>query len=223
MKNFIVKLFSLICAVIFLSQSAVLFLIWSGRVSLRDIIDFGNSLLQTSRHADILAGSAIAFLSIGLIFFYRAMKRTVRLKAIVVKNKGEIVRIPVNTVRDFVYQIIEKNPYLKEPNVVIHKKGKWIYINVLCAYTGETPVQEEINTLKEILRGEIGRVFGFSYLKIDFQLEGIRITYSGADFESEESDGTLDDNEALASDQQPDSTSAEAINQGSNKQMPWER
>ena len=95
------------------------------------------------------------------------------------------MRIPVSTIRAFIIQIIGLNSHLNNIDITINKKGKWIFVNILCAYTGNMPVCQEMHKLKEVLRGEIKRVFEFPYLKINFQLDGINIdhTDNGSDDE----------------------------------------
>lgn len=177
MKNFFLKIFLFICAVIFLTESALLFLVYFGRISFDHVAAFFTLYGQTPGRAGVLVGFAFGFLCIGLIFLFRVSRTTRKIHTLFIKDKGEIVRIPVGTIKDFIIQIIEKNSHLSDIDVVITRKRKWIYINVLCAYTGYTPIRSEINEMKEILRGEIKRVFEFPYLKIDFQLVGIRVDY----------------------------------------------
>lgn len=178
MKNFIVKIFLFVCAIVFLAEGVLLSLVCLKRVSPNDISVFYRTLfpdsIGTGRPDSIGTGFAIAFLCIGFILLYNAMRSTGQARTIIIKDRGETVRIPVATIKDFINQIIEKNSHLNNVHIKVDKKGKWVYVHIVCTYTGYTPVRGEMSAVKEILRSEIKRVFEFSYLKIDFHLAGVR-------------------------------------------------
>ena len=236
MKNFISKIFIFFCACLFLSEGLLLGLVRFGHVSLSDATVFYNTLLQTQSRLDLLFGVAAGFLCLGLICLYCALRNNRQPDVLVTKSKGNIVRIPVKTVREYIKQVISRESRLEDVEVAISKKGKWVYVDILCACPGDTPVHEETRRIKETLKKEIKRVFEFTFLKINFQLETVQIvqTQNRSGVKSANTDPIGDQKEPIGQeldlDMEGDSGMDDervieeiAKEKKTHKFMPWER
>jgi len=176
MKNFIIKLFLFLCAVIFISQSILLFMIRMEKISIETIIHSYSSIFQIPFWANFFNSMIGVFLGTGLIlcaFIFR--KKTVT-EEIVIKDKGEFIRIPIETIKALIIQILGNNPRFKEIDIDIFSKGSKTHIILACAYEGSHSVKEEIIESKEILKGELKRILDLSHIHFDFQLGGITVT-----------------------------------------------
>jgi len=107
-----------------------------------------------------------------LIVAFRSKRRQ---KLILIKEKGEILRIPVDEVKDFIDQMLGQNPYLSDFDTTLRNKGKRIYINISSVFNDAVSIRQEVNQIRKILKGELGRVFEFARFKINFQIKGIGI------------------------------------------------
>ncbi len=177
MKKIIIKLFLFICALIFISESAILLMVCFGRFSVDEAVTFYRSLLQVPDRLDILYGVAATFLCLGLILLLGIFRKAGQIRTIEVRDKGEMVRIPVQTIKDFIEQLLRMNGQFNDVDIGIKKKGKWIYIDIEGTYTGQSPIRNEITEVKGTLKGEIKRVFEFSHLRIDFQIDGVQADF----------------------------------------------
>jgi uncharacterized alkaline shock family protein YloU len=144
-----------------------------GYFSADDTVRLYGFLSQAQRGVNILSGFTISLLTIGLIFLYYAIRRTGEAETIVLKDKGQMVHIPAETFKDFINQILEKESSLSDFDTAVHRKGKWIYVDVASNFTGAVPVRRETSQIKEILKSEIERVFELPHFKITFQMKGI--------------------------------------------------
>ncbi len=179
MKNFIFRVFFLICAIIFIAEGAALFAARYWRLSQSDIEAFYAVLLKALRMSDITLAIAAGFLVIGFIFLITVIRiGAKRMKPIVVKNKNGVLYIHVEAVRDFVNQaLVELDQYLSMSNFKtnVHNKGKWIYINVRAISNGLTPIREEITRLETVIKNHVTEVFGIRHIKINFHIKDINI------------------------------------------------
>lgn len=213
MKKIIIKLFLFLCALIFISEGAILLMAYFGWFSVDEATAFYSLLLQTSGWLDILYGVAAAFLCLGLVLLLNIFRKTGPIKTIEVQDKGEMVRIPVKTLKDFIEQIIRMNGRFNDVYIGVKKKGKWIYIDVAGTYTGQSPIHHEITEVKKVLKGEIKRVFEFSHLRIDFQIDGVH-----ADF-WEKNDLREENNEIFSAERGMEETNSETDSPGESGQF----
>lgn len=174
MKKIIIKLFLFMCALIFMLEGAILLMVCLGQFSIDEVTAFYGHLLQTPDWFDILYGITAAFLCFGLILLLGIFRKSGQIETIEVRDKGEMIRIPVKTIEDFINQIIRMNGRFSDVYVGIKKKRKWIHIDIEGTYTGHSPIRNEITEVKNVLKGEIKRVFEFSHLRIDFQVDGVQ-------------------------------------------------
>lgn len=174
MKKIIIKLFLFMCALIFISESVILLIVCFGWFSVDEAATFYSLVLQVPDRLNVLYSVAATFLCLGLILLLGIFRKAGQIKTIEVRDKGEMVRIPVKTIKDFIEQLIRMNGRFSDIYIGIKKKGKWIYIDIEGIYTGQSPIRNEIAEVKNIVKGEIKRVFEFSHLRIDFQVDGVQ-------------------------------------------------
>ena len=177
MKNLILKFYYLVNAIFTIALSMLLFLICLGRISINDITVFYAKLVQTPLWIDILYIVAGIFLCTGLIFVLRLFKKKGNTHEIILKDSGELIRIPARTINDFVLQIINRNENLQDSEMSFTSNGGRVNINIACIYAGHKPVSDEIRDVKEILKGELKRIFKLSNVHIDFNLDSIVIKH----------------------------------------------
>jgi len=177
MKNFFIKLFFYVSFVVFTFEGLILTLMAAGRLSVTRIELF---LASFASHQDsnILFIAAGGFFLFALVFLISALKTYDQPPVIIIKDKNEVLRIPLETIKEFVNQIISMNSHIKNVEMYVTKKKRWVTINILAMYSGCKPVHEEIIKLREIVKGELQRIFEFPFLRINFQLEGISLEHN---------------------------------------------
>ncbi|MEE8423999.1 MAG: hypothetical protein V3S49_05605 [Thermodesulfobacteriota bacterium] len=95
------------------------------------------------------------------------------------------MRIPLDTIKDFVDQILSQSPCMIDFDTVISNAGGWININIFSSFKQVVPIRQEVDRMRVILKQEIERVFGFTHFKINFQMKNINIDQSRNSFSSE--------------------------------------
>lgn len=175
MKNVIMRVFLFGCGTVFIVESIALFMIRMGYFDVSVASQMYNSLFQTTSRLDMLLACAACFGLVGLVLMFRVFWGIGQSKAIIIKDKGEVVRIPAKTIKDFIAQIIDLNSALEDVKMIVKPNRKWIDLKILCSYTGDQPVSTELHRVKEIIKTEMNKVFDFTYVRINFQLEGISI------------------------------------------------
>ena len=173
MKTFLIKLFSLVCAAVFIFESMVLFAVRYGRILPKDAISFYTFVLRTPRALDATLGFAIGFLCAGLIFLSVAFRRTRKQKIILIKENGETLRIPMDVVKDFISQILGQNRHMSEFDTKIHNKRKWLFIDIFPVFNNDVAVRQQVNQMREDLKEQIEYAFELNRCKVNFQLKGI--------------------------------------------------
>ena len=187
MKNTFTKIFALLCGIIFIAEGAILLQVYFGKLHPHDIIQLFNLLVSKQIHLHYLLGISLGFILSGLIFLriFIGKKRS-SIDDITINKKGEVIRIPAEAIKEVVQQIISLNSHFTDVGIEIRKIKKWINIELCCAYAGNESIPKKINEIKEIIRGEMMRVFDFRYLKINFQLDGVTLEHSSGMQENEE-------------------------------------
>ncbi len=205
MKNFIIKIFFLICALIFIGESLVLFFIRFGNISSEQVNYYYSMLFQLPMSMRVLSIFAALFLWLSCIFFINVFRKNSTPKEVIIKDRGELLRIPVTTIEDLVRQIASMNTHFDNIEMFITNSSNIVKINISCTYSGFKSVKEEVSELKEILRGEINRVLDLHRVIINFYLDGIKVRHVTQDPDNKgdfletvyDSDAPQDDEEDL--------------------------
>jgi hypothetical protein len=221
MKNFAARVFLSVSAAIFILEGAALLALRAGYFSIDDTAALYGYLVRTRDGMNLLSGFTMALFVIGLLFLHRVVRMAGGPDVIILKDKGGILRIPVDTFKDFIDQVLKKESLLSDFSTKVYRKGRWIYINITSNFTGRVHVCKEAFQVKHILECEIERVFKLSRFKITFQMKGIDAGKGQEDkrqvknrLHIEEGVGRADDNEPevdeVGIDKEP-------------SRMPWER
>ena len=183
MKTFMSKVFLFMCAGIVIVQSVVLFMVGLGRITVREVVSFYNFIAGTQAALHVALGLGGVLLFVGCILFLIALRMKTSEKAIVIKEYGQLLRIPVATLKDFVRQILVQNSYLSDVEISISHKGKWIYLAIHPVFESIVSIPQKILELREALSSQIEQVFEFKNLRINFQVKGIKLNSTKKYFE----------------------------------------
>lgn len=175
MKKLITKLFLFICAGLAIFESMFFFMVTFRRIPAQKVISFYTFVSQTPKALRITLGVAIFFLSLGIILFFLALRVRRPQKVFLIREKGEVLRVPVDTIRDFIDQILSQSPYMSDFDTMISSKRERMNIDIFSSFKQAVPIRQEVSRVRAVLREEIERVFGFTNFKINFQAKGINI------------------------------------------------
>jgi len=165
--------------VIFITESILLFRIHTGNFTLQNTISLYNLSQNNLSSFPVLLALAIAFFLFGMLCLLILFNKSYQaIDEIIIKNKGEIISIPFETIKNVVMQMISLNSHLKDIDISITQIKKDININIACSYKGNRSIMEQIEEVKEIVKGEIKRVFSLPNFKLNFQLDEIIIDHS---------------------------------------------
>jgi len=175
MRSFFIRIFLFVCAVTATFGGMLFFMVGLRHISPKDAISFYNFILQTPQALSAVLWVGLSFVCLGFILFFLALRRRMPQKSILIKERGEILRIPINALKDFIDHILLKNPHLNAFDTMINNKGKWIYINIFPVFNDVVSIRQQVSHIRKILKEEIERVFEFSYFKINFQMRTVSI------------------------------------------------
>lgn len=175
MKNIFTKIFLFLCALAAIAEGALFFIVYLGRVPVRDVALGYKFILETPEALNTVLGFAAAFLCIGAALLLMSFRRYGNQKEILIKEKGGVLRIPLDAVRDFVTQTLELRSSMSGFETDIKNKGKWLAINISSAFNGGIPVSRTASDTRNALKEEIERVFEFNHFKINFQMRHVSL------------------------------------------------
>lgn len=178
MKKLVTKFFLFGFAVLAISESIFFFMVIFRPIPTGDIISFYTFILETPKVFHITLGVAIFFLSLGIILFFLALQVKGPQKLFLIREKGEILRIPVDTIGHFIDQILSQSPYMSDCDTMISSKRERMNIDIFSSFKQAVPIRQEVSRVRAVLREEIERVFGFTNFKINFQMKNINIDQS---------------------------------------------
>ena len=232
MKSFFIRIFLFICAIAATFGGILLFLVGLKRISPKDAISFYSFVLQTPPALSAALWVGLSFSCLGFILFFLALRSRIAQKSILIREGGEILRIPIDAVKDFIDHILLKNPHLNAFDTMINNKGKWIYINIFPAFNDAVSIRQQVSHMRKILKEEIERVFEFSYLRINFQMRTVSVdperNFFGTRIVNKDQIGDEERSLEQALNQQADAEPEEGILQEESskekklyRKMPW--
>lgn len=175
MKYIIFKIFYLFCGFVFLAVGLGLFSVSCGYVTPEMLTKACISI--TGLYIMMYTGSAL--LVTGGIFLIISVRISKQAKAIIIKDNGEEINIPLETIKGVISQILSVNPHISVHKTVIIKKGKWFELVVTCGFNDPASIRREIDKIKGMLKTKISEIFELPYFRIKFKVDKVRITSSG--------------------------------------------
>ena len=175
MKTFFIKILLFVCAVVAIAEGMFFFLVAFKRIYPQDIISFYALVLQTPKYLNVTLGFSAGFLLLGFVLLAVVFRGSRTQKAILIKDKGETLRIPIDAVSDFANQLLHQNPYISDYDTAINSKGKWLYVDISFVSNDAFPINQGVSEIRAMLRDELTRVFAFDHLRINFQMKNISI------------------------------------------------
>jgi len=175
MKSFIIKIFFLVCSVVFFLEGLLLLLIYLGNIPPDEVESFIGSALQAKDTMEIILYLSIGGLIIGTICMLQVFKGTGKDQTIAIRDKDGTVHIPMATIKNLVDQILGSSHSLSGFKTIVQKKGKFIYIDISSKFKSSVSIRQEASQIKEHIKNEMEEIFDYPYFKIDFQVK--RITH----------------------------------------------
>ena len=175
MKTFFMKVFLIIASALCMFEGLVLVAVGLGQLSSERLLFFYNRLLQAPKSLGTILGVGIFFVILGFTLLIVSSRTKPGRKMITIEKDGKALSVPQETVKSFVKQILEQNPYASDINVDLDQKEGWIDIRIAAAFNTVSSIHQEVSRIEEVLRNEINRVFEWKDFKFIFQLRGVSI------------------------------------------------
>ncbi|MBF0217738.1 MAG: alkaline shock response membrane anchor protein AmaP [Candidatus Omnitrophica bacterium] len=170
MMVFFRKILYFFCGMVFFSLGLLLSGVSTGYITSSMLVEIYS--YQESLNCMLWAGAVLGVA--GLIFILAAFLVRGEPKEMVIRDKGELVRIPLLAIRDVVNQILSQEPSVGGYKTVVTKRGKTVIFDILCAFHEGVSIRQEIALLKDIVKDRISELFEFADFRINFTVEGVR-------------------------------------------------
>ncbi|MBF0217676.1 MAG: hypothetical protein HQL30_11875 [Candidatus Omnitrophica bacterium] len=176
MKTFFMKIFLVVASMFCLFEGLVLAAVGLGRLAPERLLSIYNRVIAIPNSLTTIFSVGMFFLILGFILLLVASRTRPQPKMILVEKEGRVLGIPQATVKDYVVQILKKNPYMTDTTVTFEpaKKG-WIDITIVSGFSGVSSVHKELSRVEETLRSEIENVFDWKDFKFIFELRGVGV------------------------------------------------
>ncbi|MBF0254103.1 MAG: hypothetical protein HQL11_03130 [Candidatus Omnitrophica bacterium] len=172
MKQFVGKLFLYVFALSFLVVAAILVGVRLGFVPWQDMTALYEQTIATGR-LDVAGMVLLVLWGAGIFIWSRILSSERRVKSVVVRDKGEEVRVPLTSIKEFVDKILDQRSSIDDCKTRLGLKGPWLLIRVEPVFKMPVSVIEESQTIRQELKVELEKVFSLTQLKIDFEVRGI--------------------------------------------------
>lgn len=176
-KSFFVKVFLIIAAMLCMFEGLVLFAVGMGRLSSERLLSLYNGLLGLPKALAAISGIGFFFVILGFILLAVSSRSKPAPRMIEIEKDGKVLTVPQSTLRDFIKQIIDQNPYVSDSNVEFEQKtkGGGIDIKISSAFNGVPSIYQELDLIETTLKDEIQRVFEWKDFKFTFRLRGVSV------------------------------------------------
>jgi hypothetical protein len=173
MKNFVRRLFLVLCGMTLMTEGLILLSVRMGYLSLEKILNWIITLFRTQKGLDAITTASLGLVVLGAVLLVSALLMMKKQKTIKITNDGEMVVIPVDAVKDFIEQSLKRISRFKGIKTSINKKGRWLVVVIQGVFAGDTSITSEIESVKDALRKKLQEVFEFSQFKLNFHVKGI--------------------------------------------------
>ena len=123
MKKFAIQTFLFGCGLMLILVSIICFMVRFGYLTFADLSSLSGSFLFAQGLVDVLLLSAACFMAAGVLLMGGVLGGLSLSKAIVIKEKGEVIRIPIKTIKEFIGQTIDHDKSIIDPRIFIKKNG----------------------------------------------------------------------------------------------------
>ncbi len=219
MKRFLTRILLSICAIVAICEGVLFVIIRLGRISVEQAASAYASLLQSPEGMHAIPGLVLGFLCLGAGLLATAVRRDGNRGSISMEDGGEALRVRLDTVRDFIDQMLERNHGMSEFETAVRCEGAWVYIDISAVFDGAVPIRQRISRIRHALREDIIRVFEFSSFRINFEVNGIS-TDPG---QSDPGPGLVQADEAQGEETGTDSPDAAPGRESVSEKKPWQR
>jgi hypothetical protein len=175
MKTFFMKVFLIVASALCLFEGLVLAAVGLGQLSPERLFSFYSRLLAAPKSLATISGIGMFFVILGFILLLVSSRTKPAPKMITVEKDGKALHIPQETIKSFIRQILEQNPYASDISVDFESKEDWINISISSSLDAVGSVHREVDQIEEVLRREIESVFEWRDFKFTFQLRGLGI------------------------------------------------
>ena len=153
------------------------FLVSIGRIAPQNIISLYTYILQMPKALDITLGLGAMYSLLGLIFLISAFRCKEPQQFIQIEEQGHLLRIPVDTFKDFIEQILQQNPYVSDYDTSVSFKRLRVAVTIVFSFNQSLPVRQEVGRIRAALKEEIEHVFGFTHVTINCQMKDIKVNH----------------------------------------------
>lgn len=175
MKTLFVKFFMVIAAGLCMFEGVILAAIGLGRLTPEKLTVIYSRLIEAPKALPTILGIGMFFVLLGFILLILSSRTRPLPKMITVNKEGKILRIPQQTIKSFIKQIIEQNPYARDISIELETKEQSTDIRIEAAFNGVPSVYEELNRIEEVLKSEIQSVFDWKDFQFTFQMRGVSV------------------------------------------------
>ncbi|GAB4273157.1 MAG: hypothetical protein Kow0092_28430 [Deferrisomatales bacterium] len=228
MKRRFLKLLYYILAALFLIQALFFLGVRFGRIGVEEVLTGLNLLAQPPQGPPAALALAAALAAVGAGFLVAALRTRPDPKALVYRRKGETLVIPVQAVAEFVDQLLAQQTGLGEFRTAIRKEGKGIRVTVHATFGREVPVPRQADEIRDVLAGELRRVFELPRCALTFRVRAVRPAEPGPEETHALPEGRAAPAEPSAPPAAPDAPDYAAGQEGRTEPeiyeiMPWKR
>lgn len=216
MKTFFMKVFLIIASAMCLLEGLVLVAVGLNQLSSERLLSFYSRLLTAPKSLSTILGIGVFFMMLGFILLVVSSRTRPAPKMISVEKDGKALRIPQETIKGFIKQIVEQNPFASDISVDFETKDELTTIRLACAFNAVDSVHQEVNRIEEVLKNEIESVFEWKDFQFTFQLRGVGVDPKKKYFSSSEAEAELAiaekvdaADEELASEDEPEAKAKE--------------
>lgn len=190
MKTFFLKLFLALAALVCVSEGIAFVTVGAGRLEPGKLLSLYVQLVQNPGAMTATLNAGLCFVLTGLILLFIASRAKPAPVMIEIEKDGKILTVPLAIMKDFISQILEQNPYVRDLTISLeHKrKGRATGIHLSCALDGAPSIHEEINRIEDTLKNEIENVFAWKEFNFSFQLRGVGLDPEKKYFSSPDAD-----------------------------------
>lgn len=197
MKTFFMKVFLIIASALCLFEGLVLLAVGLGQLPSERLLTFYSRLIAAPKSLSTIMGIGIFFLVLGFILLLMSSRTKPAAKMITVEKDGKALRIPQETIKSFIKQILEQNPYATDSSVDFQAKDEITEIRISSAFNAVGSVHQEVNRIEEVLKNEIESVFAWKDFQFVFQLRGVGVDPQKKYFPSANAQAPAQDPEKL--------------------------
>ncbi|MBF0384255.1 MAG: hypothetical protein HQL27_00135 [Candidatus Omnitrophica bacterium] len=177
MKTFFLKIFLVISAGLCMFEGLIILAVGLGRLSPERLVNFYNQLLFMPWALKTLQGVGSFFVILGFLLLFFASRTKPVPKMITVTQEGKILSVPQRTVKGFIKEIGDQNPYVSYFEVDFEDRPKeGMVVAIAIDLSGVPSVQRELTLIEDTLRYELGNVFGWTDFKFDFSVQGVSVS-----------------------------------------------